>query len=299
MEPELSSGQPVLSKRLQAPKLPADPSSFDFPTGMDAIPPSRKSLISEPRVFVSVSTECFAELPLEEAIQKLADLEYASIEIAVHEHQDQLKPSEVASNLSGAIARCGAKRRLNLVSYGLDIRADGEAYFEQFDACCQLAKATRIVALTVPSSPLGTPFNEEVERFKRMVKMADSHGVRVGMRSQHGCLSEDPDTVSVICDHVKGLALSFDPSQYLFRQNQPRDTERLMKYVHQVYLRDSSKDKLQVRVGQGVIEYGKLVNQLAKVGYNRSLCVHILPQDDVDQLAELRKMRLLLESLLV
>jgi sugar phosphate isomerase/epimerase len=235
---------------------------------------------------------------LEESVEKLGELEYISIEIAVHEHQNQLKPSEVADNLSAAIVKCGAKRRLNLVSFSFDIRAEGETYFDHFNACCQLAKATRTITVTVPSAPQGTPFNEEVERFKRLVKIADSHGVRVGMRSQHGCLSQDPDTVSVICDHVKGLALSFDPSQYVYLVQQPRDTEKLMKYVHHVYLRDSSKDQLQARVGQGVIEYGKLINQLVKVGYQRALCVHILPQPDVDHLGELRKMRLLLESLL-
>lgn len=255
--------------------------------------------IRESRVFVSASTECFPDLSLEEAVEKIADLEYSSIEIAVNEHQNQIKPSEVAANVAAAVAKCGSKRRLNLVSYGFDIAAEGELYFDQFNACCQLAKATRIVTVSVPSSPLGTPFNQEVERFKRLVKIAESHGVRVGMRSQHGCLSEDPDTVSVICDHVKGLALSYDPSQYIYGQNQPRDTERLMKYVHQVYLRDSTKDKMQVRVGQGIIEYGKLVNQLVKVGYARSLCVQFAPLEDTDHMAEMRKMRLLLESLLL
>ena len=250
-------------------------------------------------MFVSASTECFPDLSLDETINKLADLEYTSIEICVHEHQNQLKPSDVASNVAAAVAKCGSKRRLNLVSYSFDIRATGEDYFDQFNACCQLAKATRIVTTTVPSAPLGTPFNEEVERFKRLVKIAETHGVRVGMRSEHGCLSEDPDTVGVICDHVKGLALSFDPSQYVYRHNQPRDPERLMKYVHQVYLRDSTKDKMQVRVGQGIIEYGKIVNQLNKVGYHRSLCVHILPHEDQDHIGELRKMRLLLESIMI
>jgi sugar phosphate isomerase/epimerase len=250
-------------------------------------------------VLVAASTDCFPDLSLEEAVEKIVDLEFSSVEIAVNEQHDQIKPSEVASNVAAAVTKCGSKRRLNLVSYGLDIAAEGEDYFDQFNACCQLAKATRIVTVTVPSAPLGTPFNQEVERFKRLVKISESHGVRVGMRSEHGCLSEDPDTVSVICDHVKGLALSYDPSQYIYKQSQPRDTERLMKYVHQVYLRDSTKDRLQVRVGQGVIEYGKLVNQLTKVGYTRSLCVWIKPQDDIDHLAEMRKMRLLLESLLM
>ncbi len=249
-------------------------------------------------MIVAASTECFPDLPLTEAIERLADTEFHSIEIAVHEGLDQLKPTEVAANVTAAALKCNAKRRLNLVAFSIDIHAEGEAYFEQFNACCQLAKATKTVTLTVPSSPHGTPFNEEVERFKRLAKIAEMHGVRVGMRSMHGCLSEDPDTVTVICEHAKGVALSFDPSQYVYQIENPRDTERLMKYVHHVYLRDSNKSCLQTRVGQGVIEYGRLINQLQKAGYHRALCVHILPMPDVDHLAELRKIRLLLESLI-
>jgi hypothetical protein len=53
-----------------------------------------------------------------------------------------------------------------------------------------------------------------------------------------------------------------------------------------------------VRIGQGDVEYGKLVGQLQRVGYKRALCAHLPPIEGVDQVAELRKMRLLLESLL-
>jgi sugar phosphate isomerase/epimerase len=71
-----------------------------------------------------------------------------------------------------------------------------------------------------------------------------------------------------------------------------------MKYVYHVRLRDTSRDRLQVRVGQGLVEYGRLVNQLRKVHYDRALSVDIAAMPGVDQPAELRKMRLLLESLL-
>ena len=250
-------------------------------------------------MFVAASTECFHDLPLDEAIEKFVDLEFTAIDLAIHEGQRHLKPSEVTNDLNEAIHRCSMTQRLNLIGYSIDIHAEGEEYFDQFTACCQLAKQTKVVTLTVPSAPLGTPFNEEVERFKRLVKIADQHGVRVGMRSQHGCLSEDPDTVSVICDHVKELALSFDPSQYMYHQPNPRDTDKLLKYVHQVYLRDTLENKMQVRVGQGNVEYGKLVNLLHKIGYNRALTVHILPEGDSDHFAELRKLRLLLESLVI
>jgi sugar phosphate isomerase/epimerase len=114
-----------------------------------------------------------------------------------------------------------------------------------------------------------------------------------------GAVSEDPDTVCVICDHVKGLALSLDPSHYIYKRNSTPDIEKLYKYVHHVYLRDSTRDQLQVRVGQGVIDYGKLVTMLIKYNYQRALCVDIRPEPGIDHLAELRKLRLLLESLLV
>jgi hypothetical protein len=46
------------------------------------------------------------------------------------------------------------------------------------------------------------------------------------------------------------------------------------------------------------VEYGRLITQLSKYRYNRAFCVDILPMPGVDQAAEMRKMRLLLESLL-
>ena len=41
-----------------------------------------------------------------------------------------------------------------------------------------------------------------------------------------------------------------------------------------------------------------LITQLSMVHYNRALSVHIPPMPEVDHVGELRKMRLLLESLL-
>ena len=55
---------------------------------------------------------------------------------------------------------------------------------------------------------------------------------------------------------------------------------------------------MQVRVGQGEVDYGKLISQLNRVKYNRALCVRITEMPDVDHMVELRKVRLLLESLL-
>jgi sugar phosphate isomerase/epimerase len=250
-------------------------------------------------VLICASTACFPQLSFLEAIDRLVDLEFSNVEIALDERLNQLKPSQVAADLEMAIHTCRDTHRLGVAAYDVEIDAAGDQYYEQFRACCRLAKSTKVVTITIPSAPLGTPFNEEVERLRKLVGIAGLEGVRVGIRSQVGRLSEDPDTVTVLCNNVDGLGLTLDPSHYICRpEGKPVKYDKLIKYVYHVHLRDSRKDQLQVRVGQGLIEYGKIISQLENVGYNRALSVFITPMDDVDHSAELRKLRLLLESLL-
>ena len=118
------------------------------------------------------------------------------------------------------------------------------------------------------------------------------------MKSQVGRLSEDPDTITVLCDNVKGLGLTLDPSAFIFGPFQGRNYDKIMKYVYHLQLRDTNKKAFQVRVGQGDIEYGRLMTMLLKLKYNRALSVNITEQPEVDHVGELRKLRLLLESLL-
>lgn len=250
-------------------------------------------------MFVAASTDCFRHLPLPEAIEKIADLEFTCLELCMDESGDHLRPSLALTDFEQAVDIARSTRRLDVSGYTLNIDKEGEEYFDTFAAVCRVAKANKIVTLTVRSGEHGTPFNEEVEKFKRLVSIADKHGVRVGMRSEYGHLSGDPDQVSVICGHVKGLGLAFDPSQYIYQATRTVDTDKLLPYCQAVFLRDSTRDKLQVRVGQGEIDYGKLINQLRRVRYNRALIVDIHPEPDVDHTGELRKLRLLLESLLI
>jgi sugar phosphate isomerase/epimerase len=252
-------------------------------------------------VIVAASTDCFPELSLAAALDRLNDLEYTSVELALNEHGRQLKPSQVVADFDAALLAC---RQTRLTTVALDItlgpspESQAEEYYRQFHACCLLAKALKIVVLAVPAAELGTPFNAEIERLRRLVSIGTMEGVVVALKTQIGCLTEDPDTAVVLCDNVKGLALTLDPSHYVYGPHQGGKYHHVMKHVAHMHLRDTSKTQFQVRVGQGQIEYGKLIAQLEKFSYRRALSVNVLPMDDVDQNAELRKMRLLLESLI-
>lgn len=249
-------------------------------------------------MFVAASSRCFADLPLDAALLQLVELEYTAFEIMIHESGGHLKPSEVMADLERAVALCRLTHRLTPVALSVEIEAPEPDYYHQFAACCRLAKAIKVVTITVRSAELGTPFNAEVERLRAFVALASREGVRVGLLTEVGRMSETPDTAVVMCDSVKGLGITLDPSHYIYGPHGGVNFEHVMKHVYHTRLRDTTKDQLQVRVGQGEVEYGRLVNQLHKVRYDRALCVDMLSLPEIDQLTEMRKMRLLLESLL-
>lgn len=251
-------------------------------------------------MFVAASTECFSELSLPDAVQRLVDLEYNRIEIALDERGGQLKPSEVLADLNRAVEMCRNTQRLTPVAFNVHLGPEGPGYYEKFTACCKLAKAIKVVVISLEAGELGTPFNAEIERLRELVRIATLDGVVVAVKTEVGHMTEDPTTAASLCDNVKGLALALDPSHYIYHRDPPADYDKLLKYVAHTHLRDSNKDKLQVRVGQGQVEYGRLITQLSRFRYNRALCVNIVDDHDpdIDHFGELRKMRLLLESLL-
>lgn len=249
-------------------------------------------------MYICASNECFPELGPREVLQKLVDLEYTAVELTFHETDGWLKPSEIHADLERAYQLCRDTHRMDIAAVSIEIEAEGQAYYDQFASICKLAKALKLVTLVVPSSELGTPFNEEIERLKQLVAIAELEGAIVAMRTTIGSMTQDPDTAAVICDNVKGLGLCLDPSHYIAGPNQARNFDKVLKYVRHVHLRDTTKEELQVRVGQGEVDYGRLVSLLAKENYNRALSVHMPEIADIDHYGEMRKMRLLLESLL-
>ena len=247
-------------------------------------------------VFVSASTECWPDLEMQDAIEILQDLDFTAVEIAMHE-SGKLKPSHLIEDLDRAVQLVRHTHRLEISSFSLELASTGEQHYVDFKEICRLGKATKVVNITVPSSEKGTPFNEEVEHLQKLVTIAETEGVRVSVRSQLGCLSEDPDTLMVLCNNIEGLGITMDPSVYLCSNCTSKNLDTILKFVCNVHLRDSKPDAFQVSVGQGEVDYAKLVTQLERDKYDRALTVHMTPDEALDHRVELRKLRRLLETL--
>jgi sugar phosphate isomerase/epimerase len=248
-------------------------------------------------VIVAASTSCISGEPLANVFDQLVDLEYANTELVIGE-RGVIPSSKIAEHYDAVVQLRRSSRRMVPVAIFLDVEPDKPEYLEQFTLACKLAKDCKIVVLTVHASIHGTPFNEEIDRLRELVKIGVSYGVVVGLATEAGRITDAPDTVGSLCKNVKGLGVTLDPSHYIYNIPKPKEYELILPHVCHLRLRDTTQKHFQTRIGQGVVEFGRLVVQLNKVDYRRALCVDLAPLPNVDQLAELRKMRLLLESLL-
>jgi sugar phosphate isomerase/epimerase len=253
-------------------------------------------------VFVACSTSCFGRYPLGQALRTIAELEFNKIDVAIHERSQHLRPSEVVADVSAALHRLRLGSGVAPVAFSVDIdAADDKEYRRQLRPLCRLARLCAVPLLTVPAAASDTGLDPEVRRLTGLVQEAAQEGVQLAVDTRLGTLTEDPDTAVELCERVDGLGLTFDPSPYLAGPHQGMPFEQVYPYVRHVHLRDTGRglNQYQVRVGQGEVEYGRIVSQLSRHQFDRALTVdiHDLPDAPFPMEPEVRKLKYLLESL--
>jgi sugar phosphate isomerase/epimerase len=248
-------------------------------------------------VYISASTRCFPNLTLEEACTQLADLHFDKFEVWMDDASSHVSPAEVARSPDAFASRVREQTRLSPVAFCL---ASEEVDGEIFAGVTKAAKLLSITQITVPASPLGTPFNAEIDRLKALVATGRSEGVRVSLKTQSGRVTEDPRTAVELCQSVKGLGLTLDPSYYLASPLGEQACEMMFPHTYHVHLRDSTASELQVQVGLGAIDYSHIIARLQRQRFDRGLSIELLPElSEADAIPlELRKLRMLLTTLL-
>jgi sugar phosphate isomerase/epimerase len=254
-------------------------------------------------VFVACSTLCFAGEPLESALRHIAELEFSKIDLALVEGGPHLGPSAVAADLDAALHR--VRHGPSLTPSGLELDfgpIDRKACLRRFEAICRFAKPLTVAVLTMKAAPLGSSFDDEVTRLSALNEVAARQGLVLTVATHSETLTAEPAAAVALCKAVPGLGLTLDPSHFVIGPNRGASFDEVYPYVQGVHFRDTGRDpgQFQVRVGQGVVEYNKIVTQLERHGYDRALTVaiHERPDNPFDTEAEVRKLKLLLESLI-
>jgi sugar phosphate isomerase/epimerase len=247
-------------------------------------------------VYVAASSQCFADLPFSEACQQLTELEYDRVEIWLDAAGKHLSAAQVAADPEAFLKTYREVTRLTPVAFDLE----QDVPIEVFEGICRVAKFMRVTQITIPSAELGTPFNEEVDRLRKRLLLANQSGLRLSLTTRIGQLTEDPRTAVELCQAIQGLGLTLDVSHYLVGPHAGQSHDSVFPYVYHMHLRDTSPTELQVPVGLGEVDYGRLVAMLRRYDYQRALSVNILPHllKGSDRALEMRKLRMLLETLL-
>lgn len=251
-------------------------------------------------MYVACSTLCFSRLPLTDALRAIREMHFAKADLAIHESGAHLKPSEVVADLAKVATQLKASN-LAFAAFHLEFgEFDGDTTRQQLRAICRLARSMAVPLVTVPSAAIGYDPQEEATRLKAWVKLAELEGVILTVETKTGTVTEDVGCAAELCRRVPGLGLTLDPSDFTTRSHKEDGYDSLYPFVKHVRLRDSGNkpEQFQLRIGQGLIEYGRIIGQLDRCRYDRALSVDIRDQLETGFPVEpeIRKLKHLLES---
>ena len=243
---------------------------------------------------IAASTRSLWDLAFSEACLQIQELGFDKLEIWLSEDFDQLKPSKVAADPEGCVGLMREASRLTPNAIFIETEVDIEA----FKQIVKFGKQLRVAQITIQASPKGTPFNTEIDRLRERNAICHHEAVRLSIVTKTGTLTEDPHTAVELCQAVKGLGITLDPSYYICTTGGPKDYDMVFPHVLHVHLRDTSATELQVLAGLGEVDYNHIVQMLRQSSYQRSLSVDLLPKtmEGEERLREMRKLRLLLAS---
>lgn len=255
-------------------------------------------------MYVACSTLCFGKQPLNDALKTIGEMGFAKADVAIKDGGPHLSPADVASDPSKVAQLLRSFPGVGVIAFQVDFGAERTPaeVDQQMRAICRLARVLAVSVVTLPAASADCDLEVEIERLGRLVRIAEHEGVTCAVETRIGTLTETPGKTIELCKRVPGLGVSLDPSHYLAGPFHSQEFDELYPFVRHVRLRDSGRDleKFQVRIGQGEIEYGKIVNQLARCHYNRTLSVdiHDKPEPQFAMQQEVRKLKYLLESLI-
>jgi sugar phosphate isomerase/epimerase len=254
-------------------------------------------------VYVACSTLCFARFPLERALRIIAELEFAKLDVAIHEKGPHLRPSQVAEDVNRAVQQLRVGPSLSPAAFSVEIEAaNPKEHHRQLRAICRLARLSAVSLLSIPAGPVGQGLDAEVKRLTTLVRLTQEEGMVLTVTTRTGTVTETPDAAVELCQRVPGLGLTLDPSHFLIGPHRGGPFEQVYPYVRHVHLRDTGRgpDQFQVRVGQGEMEFGRIISYLQRHRYNRLLTVaiHDFPDAPYAMDVEVRKLKYLLESLI-
>lgn len=249
-------------------------------------------------VYVACSSLCFASHSLSEAFRIIREMHFSKVDLTIHRNGPHLTPEDVFADVSKTATQLKASN-LSFAALHVGACEEEEPRPDHFRAICRLARLLAVPTVTVV--PTDSDLDATVCRLRPLAKSAACEGVELAVETNVRGMTSDPTAAVELCHRLPGIGLTLDPSYFLTTGIESK-MDGLYPFISHVRLRDSGKkpEEFQVRVGQGEIDYGRIIAMLEREGYERALSVDIrdIPDSPFPVDAEVRKLKYLLESLI-
>lgn len=234
-------------------------------------------------------------------MRHIAELEFAKVDLAIGPGSPHVRLDEVGDDPAAVIQKVRQGPTIGFAA--ITLRVPGRLPTEgEIRSTAHLAQQLAAPVLVLEAAPSGSSIAQEVERLTALERIISLSGAILTLTTKTGTLTEDPNIAVELCTSVSGIGLTLDPSHFICGPHQGKPFDAVYPFVRHAHLRDTGRrmDQLQVKVGRGEIEYGRVVNSLQRYEFKGALAVAIedQPPTDMDVEAEVRKLRLLLESLI-
>jgi sugar phosphate isomerase/epimerase len=241
-------------------------------------------------------------------------LGFEAIDLFVIPEQSQLKPDAVLQD-SGSLAR---EIRARLEGRGLVLsdffvhpgdgfesplslnipddsaRTRSREWFQRMVAFGAAIGAPGMTVMPGPhwkSESRTSSLNRAADELGWRVEQGAEVDVQVSAEPHTGSIVDSPELALELVERTPGLTLTVDYSHFVHDGFTDRDCERLLPHARHVHARGARKGRLQEAMKLNSIDFRRLTEQLAEIGYSGFICCENiwfepLGCDDVDNLSE-------------
>jgi len=264
---------------------------------------------------IACSTSAFTREPLAGALRGVSGLGFKDVDLLVITGWAHVSTTDLADDWDGTIRPIDAllaETGLAPVAFNcgfsgvLHDRSD-EARAQRLREAEALARMGRHYDVKVAGvqpclkQTEKTPeqvFADTIANLREVSERAGPAGLTIALECHVRSVFETIENAVRVVEQEPWLPQSYDPSHFIMRGVDLRDTLPLLKAAAHVHLRDCAPGKLQTHMGEGTLDLDWVVGGLKDAGYTGVLSIEYLQPQEGDACDDIRRMRDRLEALI-
>lgn len=252
-------------------------------------------------MYLLCSTLCYARQPLDVALERIAELEFAGVELGVL-RRGGAHPvlAEIIEQPTEAADRLKRISPLPVRAVYADFPVNGEGPHDAaFRSLVRFTHGVRATLLTIPAASSEASIEQEAERLRRYALLAAEEGITLCVEFRRGTLAGTLEGVAELHRAAPHVWLTLDVGDFVASGYDLKGGEAIYPLVQHVHLRDAAPDSPSEPLGRGNVDYSRLLSHLERQGFRRGLSVEYVDEPPLpfEVHPEVRKLKLLMETL--